>query len=132
MKSRIITAPAAIAAYNIEGEKLASLRSVCAAESVKLIEVSREDADSQIGFLCGFKGFLPPAQKCSQPPEEECLVFSGVDRKRLQTLLDMLKNSGVSVSLKAICTPSNQSWTLSELIAELSKEHKALNGGGGK
>lgn len=132
MRSRVITAPAMIVAYNIESGKLGALKDICGRENMKLREVSREEANCQIGFLCGFKGFQPPAEKCDVSPEEECLVFSGIDRRRLQQLLELLKSSEVYVPLKAVCTPSNQSWTFSELITELLKEHKALNGGGGR
>lgn len=129
MKSRIITAPENIAAYNLDAGKLAALEKICADRKIKLRIISKSEANCQIGLLCGFKGFAAPQQECENPPSEECLVFSGIDRRTLESILPELKGAGVYVPLKAICTPSNQSWTLSALITELSKEHKALNGG---
>ncbi len=129
MKSRIVTAKPLVLSYNLADEKHSALEALCATENVKYRIVSPSQANEQIGFLCGFNGFKEQNSPCENPPAEECLVFSGMDRRRLDSFIRAMKTASVSVSLKAVCTPTNQAWTLYTLIGELSKEHKALNGG---
>lgn len=130
MKARTVNAPKLIAAYGVEGEKLAALRVVCDTEGVALRIIEPARAGCRIGFLCGFGGF-EPAPDCAEPPAAECLIFSGFDRASLTRTVDLLRRSGAGVELKAVCTPTNQSWTLIDLLTELAKEHEYMTKRGG-
>lgn len=130
MKARTITAPKLIAAYGVTGEKLAALERVCESEGITLRLVEPREAECQIGYLCAFGGF-EPAGDCQDPPTDECLILSGFDRTSLTRTVDLLRRSGAGVELKAVCTPSNQSWTLAALLAELAREHAYMTGRGG-
>jgi hypothetical protein len=127
MKARTITAPKLIAAYGLDDTKLTALAEVCDSADIKLRGVEPREADCQVGFLCGFGGFVP-VPDCSEPPEGECLIFSGFDRNALSKTVDALRKNGAAVDLKAVCTPSNQSWTLRALMTELTKEHEHMTG----
>lgn len=129
MKARTISAPRLIAAYGVMGEKLAALGMVCESEGIALRIIEPAEAGCQIGYLCGYGGF-ERAGDCEEPPLTECLIFSGFDRAALTRAVDMLRRSGAGVELKAVCTPSNQSWTLTALIGELAKEHEYMKTAG--
>ena len=57
---------------------------------------------------------------------KQCLILSGIQRKNIQHILDEIKSSGLNIPLKAMVTPTNQSWILSDLISELEKEHEYM------
>lgn len=130
MKARTVAAPRLIAAYGVMDEKLAALGAVCESEDIALRIIEPREAECRIGFICGFGGFEPAAD-CGEPPVGECLIFSGFDRTSLTRTVDLLRKSGAGVELKAICTPSNRSWTLRELMTELAREHEYMTGRGG-
>ncbi|WP_124097983.1 DUF3783 domain-containing protein [Ruminococcus sp. Marseille-P6503] len=131
MKSRIVTAKPLILSFNLAPEKHTALTALCSEENIEYRTVTASQSCEQIGFLCGFPGFKQRNAVCENPPAEECIIFNGIDRRRLDNFIKAMRSASVSVSLKAVCTPTNQAWTLSALIGELSKEHKALNGGFG-
>ena len=127
MKARRITAPKLIAAYGLDENKLTALAKVCDREGIILRGVEPRECGCQVGFLCGFGGFAPAAD-CFDAPEGECLIFSGFDRSSLSAAVDALRREGAAVALKAVCTPSNRSWTLKALMGELAKEHEYMTG----
>lgn len=128
MKARTIQAARLIAAYGLDSARLQQLSLFCDRENITLRSVNLGEADCQVGYLCGFKGF-EPAPECEQPPNTECLIFSGFDRRSLSETVDALRAKDLKIDLKAVCTPSNQAWKLSALIAELAKEHEYMTGG---
>ena len=56
------------------------------------------------------------------------MVISGISGKKLDTLLNALRENGVKIPLKAVVTASNQSWTIKQLVKELSAEHERMGG----
>ena len=125
MKARMMTAPKLIAAYGLNEIKLTALAGICDRGGIILRVVEPRETECQIGFLCGFGGFAP-SKDCTEPPEAECLIFSGFDRAFLSKTVDALRGAGAGVDLKAVCTPSNQSWTLKALLTELAREHEYM------
>ena len=89
--------------------------------------ISTEDCETPICTLLG-EGEIPPTETADKP-DDECLLISGFDRQTLSELVDMLRDSGVRIPLKAMYTPHNRSWNFSQLIRELRKEHEYMNGG---
>lgn len=114
---------------NIPREQAAILSDIMTAHGGRLITAARDDGNEQLGFLLGFSGFKATEKnKCEVA--QSCVVFSGISPSELNIILNDMRTAGASVTLKAICTAHNQSWTLCELACELEKEHKAMNGGG--
>lgn len=126
MKARIVIAPQLVLSYGLTDEQSKTLDDITAKLNAKHKPVPYENANEKIGWLCEFKGFEKADKPCENPPPEQCLVFSGVDRKTIQPLLSELKSSGLIIPLKAMVTATNQSWTLTALIDELKKEHKMM------
>ncbi len=131
MKARTVLSAPRAAAYALTDEHAAAVEKVCAEMKIGFIKVLPEQANRQIGLIFGFGGFSAPTQDCADPPEEECIIFSGLNGQTLQKTLEKLKSEGAYIPLKAVCTASNQSWTIAQLIGQLSREHNALNGGRG-
>lgn len=129
MKSRIRKAQPFILSYNLSDEKQNKLSDFCFNNQIINKAVTKNEAGFQLGYLCEFTGFTNIEKPCDNPPEKECLVFSGIESNNLRPLLSKLRENNVAVDLKAICTSSNQSWALCDLIKELSEEHTKLNGG---
>lgn len=54
------------------------------------------------------------------------LVLCGLRDKRLDKVLFELRRADIPIDYKAILTPSNQEWTVSELMKELQRERQAM------
>lgn len=66
-------------------------------------------------------GTVPAAQT---PPS--LLILCGLRDKRLDKVLFELRRADIPVDYKAILTPSNQEWTVPELMKELQRERQAM------
>lgn len=128
MKSRIVVAPQIVLSLGLNEEQSEKLNTIADKLGVKHKPVPQESCNQKIGYLCGFRGFEKSDTEPENPTEEQCLVFSGIQQKNMSLLLKELKSSGIYVPLKAMVTPSNQSWTLSDLVKELKKEHEYMTG----
>lgn len=126
MKSRIVAAPQIILSYNLSDQQTEKLNLIAKKLNVSHKPVPLDSANEKIGCLCGFKGFEKTGVPCEAPPMEQCLIFSGIQRKNIEALLKELKSAQLIIPLKAMVTPSNQRWTLTALITELKKEHKLM------
>ena len=54
------------------------------------------------------------------------LVLCGLRDKRLDKALFELRRADIPIDYKAILTPSNQEWTVPELMKELQRERQAM------
>lgn len=55
-----------------------------------------------------------------------CLVLCGLRDKRLDKVLFELRRADIPIDYKAVLTPSNQEWTVPELMKELQRERQAM------
>lgn len=64
----------------------------------------------------------------SLPPRigEDMLLFAQTTADMIDPALELLKKNRISIGLKAIVTPYNVGWTLSELYQELVKEAEKI------
>ncbi|MBR6871899.1 MAG: DUF3783 domain-containing protein [Ruminococcus sp.] len=129
MKARIAAPAKLIAAYGLSPERLQALSLFCDREGIKLRSIGPAEADCTVGYLCGSS--TTPGAECTDAPAGECLIFAGFDRPELSEAVSGLRQAGLSVPLKAVCTPHNQDWTLRSLMAELAREHARMTGNGG-
>ena len=60
------------------------------------------------------------------PTPPSLLVLCGLRDKRLDKVLFELRRADIPVDYKAILTPSNQEWTVPELMKELQRERQAM------
>lgn len=126
MKSRMIVAPSVILSYGLNDDQSDKLNQIANKYSITHKPVMQDCLNDKIGYLCGFKSFEKSQTNEIPRCDSQCLVFSGILQKNVSLLLKEFRAVGLNVSLKAIVTPSNQSWSLFELIEELNKEHKYM------
>lgn len=65
-----------------------------------------------------------PAPAAQTPPS--CLVLCGLRDKLLDKVLFELRRADIPIDYKAVLTPSNQEWTVPELMKELQRERQAV------
>lgn len=56
---------------------------------------------------------------------ESLLVICGLSDKRVDKLLFELRRSNVTIDYKALLTPTNRNWTVSQLLLEMHREKAA-------
>lgn len=80
---------------------------------------------------CGCRLKELAAGKYAQNPSDaespsSLLVLCGLRDKRLDKTLFELRRADIPIDYKAILTPSNQEWTVPELMKELQRERQAM------
>ena len=55
------------------------------------------------------------------------IVVSGITENQLHTLMAICRQAGMQQALWAVLTPVSEKWPLSQLLAELTAERKALS-----
>lgn len=58
-------------------------------------------------------------------PPESLLLMCDFSDKRMDKLLFELRKAGVAIDFKAVLTPTNQKWTIPQLMFEMHKERAA-------
>lgn len=126
MKSRIInSAGGRIIAYK-QQKNLGTLKTIAEKLGMRLVAADDDDAETQLGYFAGFEGFAK-SEKMGEA-ENGCVIFSGLSGKQIDLVIAELRKAEVVIPLKAVLTPSNQSWSIKKLTAELAKERSQLGG----
>lgn len=66
------------------------------------------------------------ADASGAPTPLSLLVLCGLRDKRLDKVLFELRRADIPIDYKAVLTPSNQEWTVPELMKELQRERQAV------
>lgn len=92
-------------------------------------EVTAQQLLQPVGALAGL--WQAPAAPLffGKAPDGPVLVAAGFMPEQLDLLLAALRGQRISIPLKAVLTPHNQSWSLLALIEELQREHAAMHAG---
>ena len=127
MKARIPTQkhPPLVLTYGFTGEKLEQLTALLQKFSLPLRVIAPEEAGQTVGCLAGYPGFSAKEAPISPAPETECLLMSSFADKQVDQLLAALRQEKISISLKALTTPTNQKWTVVQLLEHLEEERRA-------
>jgi len=116
--------------YVKKTEKRDSILKLCRTLDIDILELSQGDLSKKISSLLGFE-MLPLTGEKQEIPAfyamPEVLLFSGFQEDELDYFLKCYRENGIErVSLKAVATPYNLTWSLYQLISELQEEEKAL------
>lgn len=127
MKSRIVNqTKEKILIYGFSPEREALFTQTAEKLGVQLNIVPHDLAAQKVGYLADFGGFSDSGERGGA--EGECVIFSGMDGKKLNNTLDAMGASGLGgIPLKAAVTEHNVKFTLKELMDELAKEHRQLH-----
>lgn len=113
---------------NGQADKSQAVAAFCQKEKIPFQEVSFSQMGDSLGFLAGVSGFSPAEKPWSDPvPQQDALIFCGMDEKRVRQLLDKMNQLPLRIELKAVMTSHNQGWPFGALLVELEKEHLALH-----
>lgn len=106
------------------------LLAAAAAHGVALRFAADGDLAARVGDLCDGKpgpGFAPLLLL----PPTPALIVRGLDPRdgSLGAFLDDVKRGGAQFPLRAMVTPTSESWTLLQLLQELAAEREAMQNG---
>lgn len=113
--------------YCMEEEKAQKITRILEGYSVAVCTAGEADSGQTLGALFGMEEY-PRVEDAEPVPQavQEAIFFSGFERGRLNLMLSRIKTAGISVPFKAVLTVHNQSWSMQQLIGELTREHETL------
>lgn len=96
-------------------------------------KIKTSDINVSLAGLAGqgkrtyLNGDQPPMKAPEGYAMPEIMIFSGFSREFMFEFLDAYKNAGIeTISLKAVLTPYNFTWSLYQLIKELEREQAEM------
>ncbi len=98
---------------------------------VTLRTVGNDELGCLVGDLCAGKA-AAGAAPLAAVPERPALIVSGLSHQtgELGRFIDLVRESGADLPLRAMVTPTSKNWTLAQLLQELNREHEAVGEGG--
>ena len=115
--------------YNISNpEKRTKIQFALYKLGIEAREVNAEEYSHPLGYLAGLEGFSPAEPYSGEGFGDEMLLLCGLRSGQLNQLLDLLRQSRATVSLKAVLTEHNAQWSSEKLHHEISLEHAAMQG----
>ena len=104
--------------YQIPPEKSRIIKSIALQHGFRIRVVQPEEAGASVGALAELPGAVPF--------EDEMLVLCNVPRDAFHSFLAQLRARNVPVTLKAVVTEHNASWSFARLHENLVEEHAAM------
>ena len=84
-------------------------------------------ADHQVDSTLSDLYNLPPGSgRGVSSTLPRAIIVSGITEKQLHALMGVCRQTGMKQALWATLTPTSETWTLKNLLAELSAERQAL------
>lgn len=115
--------------YNLDGDKGTQVRMLCMRLRIRIRNVSPSEYAEPVGALAGLSPLA--CTPCEGSFSDEMAVFVNFDGDLLNRFLREMRATRIpSIALKAVLTPTNQSWTSLQLHDELQREHEAMSRGG--
>ena len=130
--------------FGVDETQQAKIKVFCDSLSIEVDPVEKKDYNQPISSIVGFPktkspfnrrskgkihsndaGVLQPYHMTGFP--EPMMVFCNLEQEDLNHYLEGYNDAGIDrISLKAIVTPYNISWTPEQLFEELLEEHQAM------
>lgn len=113
--------------WNLSAADRGILEGMAPAFGMKLLLVSPADAGRTVAQLLGEVEVKTTRTLVLEPGAyPPALVLANFKDKDVDTLLDLMKQAQVNISLKAVVTPTSKSWVFGDLLAHLQEEHTAF------
>lgn len=115
--------------YIKDSRKEKQVIKLCRELQLRTRKIKSGDVNCTLGAMTGISGMpLKTGKKAPAGYElPELLVFSGMADKKLDEFLAEYRALGIEpISLKAIITPQNVTWSLYELTTELIRERASI------
>lgn len=130
MKAHIVREPRCALLWRFDAQSTGydALERAARRCGVTLRTVGNGELGALVGDLCAGKS-APDFAPLIAIPERPALIVSGLSHQtgELGRFLDLVKESGAELPLRAMVTPTSKGWTLSQLLLELNREHDAVN-----
>lgn len=112
--------------YQLENaEAWPSLQAAMAIHKLSFRHVSPSEYHIPLGQLS--HAVAGSAINIDSPIDEPMMIFCDLAPETLNQFLDLMRRLGISgIALKAVLTPTNQSWNSLQLYEELKKERAAF------
>ena len=112
--------------YQIPQEKSRIIKSIALQHGFRIRVVQPEEAGLSVGALAGLPGAAQQGNVSAAPFEDEMLVLCNVPSDAFHSFLAQLRAKNVPVTLKAVVTEHNASWSFARLHENLVEEHAAM------
>lgn len=120
--------------YHMEEVRRGAVEGLCGALGIEPVPVDDSSWGAPVGLLSGSADLRTLSQAAADTAgeapgagiDEEMIVMSGLSKEQFNALLDGLREMSLRVALKAVETPTNQSWSGRRLQAELKRERSAM------
>ena len=113
--------------WNLSAADRGILEGMAPAFGMKLLLVSPADAGRTVAQLLGEVEVKTTRTLVLEPGAyPPALVLANFKDKDADTLLDLMKQAQVNIPLKAVVTPTSNSWVFGDLLAHLQEEHTAF------
>lgn len=135
MKAHIVRDPrcALLWRFDADSAGYAGVERAARLCGVTLRTVGNAELGTPVGELCAGKA-PAAAAPLAAVPELPALIVSGLSHQtgELGRFIDLVRESGADLPLRAMVTPTSKTWTLAALLQELNREHVAVAGGSEK
>jgi hypothetical protein len=105
------------------GRKFSVAQKTAGLAEVSTVWVDESRAHRRLAELMELPGGTGQGAPSSLP---KAVIVGGITEAQLRALMTVAKKTGVQNVLWAVLTPISESWTLSQLLAELSAERRAM------
>lgn len=113
--------------WNLSAADRGILEGMAPAFGLKLLMVAPADAGRTVAQLLGEVETKAPRTLVLEPGAfAPALVLANFKDKDLDTLLELMRQAGVNIPLKAVVTPTNKNWVFGDLLAHLQEERAAF------
>lgn len=112
--------------FNIQGEKRERIRFLLLRLGIACREIVPAEQGKTIGALTERKNVPVSAAAPNAPFTDEMLVMDDLSSEQFHGLLSGLRSNNTPVSLKAVVTEYNLTWTAAALHDALLEEHQRM------
>lgn len=112
--------------WNLSGGDRGILDGMSAAFGMKCRVIRPEEAGMTVAQLLGEDGPGGRTLRLEPAAYPSTIVLANFRDKDLDTLLDLLRQAGAQIPLKAVATPTNRNWAFGDLLGHLLEEQAAF------
>lgn len=108
--------------YQIPPEKSRIIKSIALQHGFRIRVVQPEETGASVGALAELPGAAQAGKGSAVPFEDEMLVLCNVPRDAFHSFLAQLRARNAPVTLKAVVTEHNASWSFARLHENLVED----------
>lgn len=116
--------------YGLEAEQERLIKAHCLVKKIRVHQIQPQEIFLPLGRLCGLEQEQEPGEAEGKISEPLLIMAHFSPSLRDGFLRELRRRKIPPISLKAVLTPTNQSWSLLELYEELKREREAFEGRG--